>query len=130
MLPGAGRLGDDSRRGGGDGGAAKGAELIVAGDLNVELKNSSGQGGYEDIMVAVATTGLEDITGDLFLQRREWCKDRRTWAVVRKGRVVRSWTDYILGSDCRIFQNVSVRDPRHTSDQFMVVGCLCGAFPR
>ena len=48
--------------------------------------------------------------------------------MVRKGRVVQSRTDYILGSDLRIFQNVAVRDPRHNSDHLMVIGCLCGAY--
>ena len=30
-----------------------------------------------------------------------------------RGREVRSRTNYILGTDLRIFGNVSVRDPRH-----------------
>ena len=47
-----------------------------------------------------------------------------------KQRVVRSYTDYIMGSDRRIFQSVAVRDPRHNSDHLMVVGSLRGAFPR
>ena len=52
------------------------------------------------------------------------------WEVVRQGRVVRSRTYYILGSECRIFQNVAVQDLRHKSDHFMVVECLRGAYPR
>ena len=50
--------------------------------------------------------------------------------MVRQGRVVRSWTDYILGSDIRIFRIVDVRDLRHNSNRFMAMGCLCGAHPR
>ena len=42
--------------------------------------------------------------------------------VVRKRREVRSRADYILGSDCRIFRNVVVRDPQHNSNNFMVMG--------
>ena len=38
--------------------------------------------------------------------------------------------DYILGSDRRIFRNVTVRDPRHDSNHFMVMGCLQGSYPR
>ena len=45
----------------------------------------------------------------------------------RKGRVVKSRTDYILGSDRRIFYNMAVWDPMHNSNHFMVVGSLCGA---
>ena len=37
---------------------------------------------------------------------------------------MQSWTDYILGTDRRLFGNVSVRDPRHKSDHYMVLGCL------
>ena len=45
----------------------------------------------------------------------------------RQGRKVRSRTGYILRSDRRIFQNMNVRDPRHNSYHFMVVGSLSGA---
>ena len=47
--------------------------------------------------------------------------------MLRKGREVRSRTDYILGTDRRIFGNVSVRDPRHNSDHYLVLGCLHSA---
>ena len=45
----------------------------------------------------------------------------------RKGQVVRSWTNYILGTDRRLFKNVSVQDPQHISDHYMVLGCLTSA---
>ena len=38
--------------------------------------------------------------------------------------MVRSRTDYLLGTDKSLFRNVAVRDPRHNSDHFMVVGHL------
>ena len=44
--------------------------------------------------------------------------------MIREGREVRSLTDYIMGKDCRLFRNVSVRDPRHNSDHYIVMGCL------
>ena len=47
--------------------------------------------------------------------------------MLRKGRNVWSWTDYILGTDHHLFGNVSVRDPRHNSDHYMVLGCLPSA---
>ena len=47
-----------------------------------------------------------------------------------QGRVFRSRTDYILGSDCKIFQNVPVQGPRHNSKHFMVMGSVCGASSR
>ena len=36
-------------------------------------------------------------------------------------------TDYIMGTDRRLFGNVAVRDPWHKSDHFMVLGCLPSA---
>ena len=36
-------------------------------------------------------------------------------------------TDYILGTDSSIFRNVSVRDPWHNLDHYMVLGCLTSA---
>ena len=39
---------------------------------------------------------------------------------------MRSRTDYILGTDRRLFQNVAVRDPWHNTDHYMVLGCLPG----
>ena len=44
--------------------------------------------------------------------------------MVRGGKAVRSWTDYILGTDRSLFRNVAVRDPRHNSDHYMVMGLL------
>ena len=37
---------------------------------------------------------------------------------------MRSRTDNIQGTDSRLFRNVAVRDPRHNSDHYMVLGCL------
>ena len=51
------------------------------------------------------------------------------WGMLRKGQEVRSRTDYILGTDRRLFRNVTVRDPRHNSDHYMVLGCLPSAPP-
>ena len=45
----------------------------------------------------------------------------------RQGQVVRYRTDYILGTDRRLLQNVTVRDTRHNTDHYMVLGCLPGA---
>ena len=47
--------------------------------------------------------------------------------MVQEGKVVRYRTDYLLGTDRSLFRNVSVRDPRHNTDRFMVVGCLRSA---
>ena len=47
--------------------------------------------------------------------------------MIRKGREVRSRTDFILETDSRLFGNVSIWDPQHNSDHYMVLGCLPSA---
>ena len=48
--------------------------------------------------------------------------------MLRKGREMRSRMDNILGTDRRLFRNVTVRDPWHNSDYYMVLGCMT-SFP-
>ena len=102
----------------------KGAELLVAGDLNINFMAPEGDQREEDIAATLATEGLEDMTAHFFSRRRRWCRDRRTCCMLQQGKEVRSWTDYIFGTDRRLFGNVSVRDPRQNSDHYMVLGCL------
>ena len=102
----------------------RGVELVVVGDFNMELEKTVGRGRDKEIASAVAMEGLEDITGHLLLQWRVWCKDWRTWVMVRQGMVVRYQMDYIMGSYRQIFQNLAVRYLRHNSDHLMVIGCL------
>ena len=73
---------------------------------------------------------LEDLAGNSLPVLQAWCKDHRTSAMVQQGRVVRSQTYYILGSDHQIFQNVAVRDLSHNSDHLMALGCLHRTSPR
>ena len=47
--------------------------------------------------------------------------------MIMEGREVRYRTNYILGTDRHLFGNVSVRDPMHNSDHYMVLGCLHSA---
>ena len=47
--------------------------------------------------------------------------------MIRDGMEVWSWTDYNLGTDFCLFENVSIQDPRHYSDHYMVLGCLHSA---
>ena len=103
-----------------------GAELMVAGDFNVDILAPEGRRA-ENIATDLATAGVEDMAQHFMLQRRRWCRDRRTWDMKRQGHVVRSRTDYILGTDRRLFKNVAVRDAWHNTDHYMVHGCLPGA---
>ena len=102
-----------------------GAELMVAGDFNVDILAPEGR-RVENIATDLATAGVEDMAQHFMPQGTRWCRDRRTWDMKRQGQVVRSRTDYILGTDRRLFKNVAVRDPRHNTDHYMVLGCLPG----
>ena len=103
-----------------------GAELMVAGDFNVDILAPEGRRA-ENIATDLATAGVEDMAQHFMPRGRRWCQDLRKWDMKRQGQVVRSRTDYILGTDRRLLQNVAVRDPRHNTDHYMVLGCLPGA---
>ena len=98
----------------------KGTALVVSGDLNTALEDP-------EIAAAMTAAGVEYITAHFLPQRRRWGQERRTWSMVREGKVVWSRTDYLLGTERSIFRNLSVWDPRHNINHFMVVGCLRSA---
>ena len=101
-----------------------GVELLVAGDLNINLAAPEGDKKEEDITITIPTEGLEDMAPHFLLQNLLWCRDRRMWGMLGKGREVRSRTDYILVMDRCLFGNISVWDPRHNLDHYMVLGCF------
>ena len=105
----------------------KGAELLVAGDLNINFADPEGDRREEDIAATFATEVLEDMAPHFLTRQRRWCRYRHMWGMLQKGREVQSWIDYILGTDLRLFGNVSVQDPWHNSDNYMVMGCLPSA---
>ena len=71
----------------------RGAELMVAGDFNVDLTAPEGNRRAENIATDLATSGLEDMVQNFMPRGRQWNRDRRTWEMRRKGQVVRSRTD-------------------------------------
>ena len=105
------------------------AELLVAGDFNADLATQEGDRRAEASATSLATEGLEDMARNFLPRDRRWCRDRRTWGMLLKVREVRSRTDHILGMDSRLFRNVTVQDPRHNSDHYMILGCLPSAPP-
>ena len=75
-----------------------------------------------EIAAAITEAGVKDMTAYFLLRKHRWGRERRTWRMVREGKVVRSRTDYLLGTDRSLFKNLSIRDPRHNTDHFMVMG--------
>ena len=95
-----------------------GAKLLMAGDFNTQILEPEGDRRGEEIAATLATERIKDMSEHFLLRRSSWCLDRRTWSMIRAGREVRYQTDYILGMDRRLFWNVSVREPRHNSDNY------------
>ena len=115
LLPGTVRQHNNLVCGGVNGVMANGEDLIFAGDLNVDLERTVRRWLDEEIAVAVAMVGLEDISAHFLPRLRAWNWYQRPWAVVKQGRLMRSWMDYILGSNNQIYQDMAVQDPRHNS---------------
>ena len=59
-----------------------GAELMVAGDFNVDILAPEGR-REENIATDLATAGVEDMAQHFMQRRRRWCRDRRTWDMKR-----------------------------------------------
>ena len=96
---------------------------ILMGDLNVDLSQESSDSRLNQVSSTLATYGLEDLLPH-FLQRHPY-RDNCTWHQTRNSTIYRSRCDYILGTDRRLFQTVSIRDPRHFStDHYMLVAKL------
>ena len=95
--------------------------MLVVGDFNVNLAIPEGERRAEDIATTLTMEGLEDMAKHFLPRESRWCWDWSKWGMLRKGREVWSRTDYILGTDRRLFRNVAVQDPRQaTQDHVMV----------
>ena len=106
-----------------------GEEVLVAGYFNSDLAAPEGNTRDKEIAEDLAMTGPKD-TIDHFLPRsKTWLRDGQTWSMIHMGWEVRSRTDYILGTDHRLLQNVVVQDVRHNKNHYLVLGCLHGAAP-
>ena len=90
-----------------------GYDLLMAGKLNANLAELEGTPRVEAIADELVVVGLEEMGLHLLLRCKLWFQDRCKCSMIRDGREVRSWTDYILGTDRRLFQDVAV--PNHTT---------------
>ena len=94
------------------------------------MADPENDGRGTEIEAALMEAVLEDMAAHFLPPQRRWGWERRAWSMVQEGKVVRSQTDYILGTDQSLFWNVSVRDLRHNTDHHMVLGCLHSANER
>ena len=71
----------------------RGTALIVAGDFITDLGEMESDGRGIEIAAALTEAGLEDMTAHFLSRKRRWGRERRTWSMVREGKVIRSRTD-------------------------------------
>ena len=69
----------------------------------MKLSDLEGYRRGEDIAAALSTEVLKDMLAHFLPRRRSWCRDGRTWNMIGEWREVRSRTDYVLGTDLRLF---------------------------
>ena len=103
---------------------------MLVGDLNESIADPQGKRRYEEITADLSDVGLEDMSKNSLLIRTSWSQDSQTRIMLIQGRVVRSQMEYILGKNRRLLYNVSIQDPRHNTEHYMVLGCLHDAAQR
>ena len=68
----------------------RGAVLLVAGDLNTMLTEPENDRRGTDIAAALTEGGLKGMAAHFLPRQRKWVRERRTWSMVREGKVVLS----------------------------------------
>jgi hypothetical protein len=102
------------------------AQLLLAGDLNVDIISPRDNVRDTEIVTALTSYGLDDM-GRHFLQRKRYA---RRWTFWKKanGRVVKARCDAMMGSDQRWFRSVRILNQTDfESDHFMLVGEITAA---
>ena len=102
-----------------------GAALLAVGDFNTNLATTEVLEQNKGIAAALAEEGLEDMISHFLPRHKLWLKDGHPWVIHWGGWEVRSQTNYILGIDSFLSQNVAVRDARHNTDHYLLLWCLC-----
>ena len=92
----------------------------------IDLELTGGNERIGAIISEMATKGIENMTENFPPHKIPWTWDGRTWSMLRCVQDLRSRTEYILGTDRRLFQNLAVKEPWHNTNNYMVLGCLCG----
>ena len=86
------------------------ANLLVVVDLNANLAEPEGTPQGETIVDDLVVVGLMDMGIHFLPWRKPWLQDGCKYSMQRDGREVRSRTDYILGTDHRLFRDLAVWD--------------------
>jgi Reverse transcriptase (RNA-dependent DNA polymerase)/Endonuclease/Exonuclease/phosphatase family len=102
----------------------KNMPVIVAGDLNVDLRRHINQSTRDAaIATTLASCGLDDMSRHFYQRRRH--KEGYTWRQRREGRIVRARNDAILSDERKWFQKVAIVEPPGCdSDHYMLVATI------
>ena len=95
---------------------------MVGGDFSANLAGPEGAERDKEIAVALAAVALEDMPSHFRPLQHPWTRDGWTWSMFQLSIEVRSRMEYILGVDRCLFSSMSVQDPRHNSDHYLILG--------
>ena len=68
----------------------RGTAIVVAGDFNTDLGETASDGRGTEIVAALTEAGVEDMTAHFLLKMGLWGRERRTWSMVREGKVIQA----------------------------------------
>ena len=74
--------------------------------------------------MALFMAGLEDMSAHFLPQRKPWFRNGLMWSILRGDWEVCSQTNYFLGTDRHLLQNVAAQDARHNIDHCLILGFL------
>ena len=77
----------------------RGVVIMVVLDLNTDIADPEENRIDSAILAALSDTVMEDMSGHFLPFRITWERNGWTWIIIIQGRVVRSHTDYIIGTD-------------------------------
>jgi hypothetical protein len=101
-------------------------EVILMGNINVDLRKSDRSPRDTKIMTTLANFGLFDMCNN-FLQQWKHCHGW-TWKSRRDGRVLKSCCDVMLGTDRCHFRAVTISDPPgFDSNHFAIIATIIAA---
>ena len=80
-------------------------------NLNDNIAETEGTLRVEAIAGELVTVRILNMGLHFLPLRKSWLQDRCTWRMHRDRLEVQYQTDYILGTYCRLFQDVAIRDP-------------------
>lgn len=109
---------------------ARDMELLLAGDINVDLRQTAYTARDNEIATILAAAGLIDVSRH-FLQPHH---HRHGWTWRRKNArdgVVKARCDVVMGTDRRSFRSMRIIDPpRYDSDHYLLAATLWANKPK